>query len=129
MYQQHDAEWIDPEYSSSNILLFNNGNQRTRPYSTVIELNTGQPYSFGEADIVWEYGDSDNEESFFSRNISGAQRLANGDTLICSGTEGRFFEVTPDGEKVWEYTNPYGKTLPNGEYVKDVFRAERYPLN
>ncbi len=129
LYGQHDAKWIDLESSSSNILLFNNGNQRTRPYSTVLELNPGLPYSFDEADIVWEYGDSKDEESFFSRNISGAQRLANGNTLICSGTEGRFFEVTPEGEKVWEYTSPYGNSLPDGKYVKDVFRAERYSLN
>jgi hypothetical protein len=38
--------------------------------------------------------------------ISGAQRLPNGDTLICSGTSGTVFEVTPDKETVWKYVNP-----------------------
>jgi hypothetical protein len=126
LFGQHDAEWIDPESSSSGILLFNNGDPMLRPYSTVLELDTGLPYSFGEAEIVWEYGDSDSEESFFSIGISGAQRLENGNTLICSGGEAWFFEVTPDGEKAWEYMSPYVTSLPNGDHVKDVFRAERY---
>lgn len=36
-----------------------------------------------------------------------AQRLANGNTLICEGDCGRIFEVTSDGELVWEFVNPY----------------------
>ena len=38
--------------------------------------------------------------------ISGAQRLPNGNTLICSGANGTLFEVTPDKEVVWKYVNP-----------------------
>jgi len=125
LYAQHDAKWIYPESASSNIILFNNGNPRLRPYSNVLELKI-YPYSYGEAEIIWEYGSSSEDESFFSSRISGAQRLANGNTLICSGTEGWFFEVTSDGKKIWEYANSYGNFLPNGKYVRDVFRAERY---
>jgi hypothetical protein len=36
----------------------------------------------------------------------GAQRLSNGNTLICSGINGTLFEVTPDKETVWKYVNP-----------------------
>ncbi len=118
LYGQHDVEWIDSNSSSSNILLFNNGHTMIRAYSTVLELDVDIPYSYDEAEIVWEYGDSDDEESFFSERISGAQRLENGNTLICSGVEGWFFEVTADGKKVWEFT--YGGSIP------DVYRAKRY---
>ena len=52
---------------------------------------------------------------FYAKNISGAQRLPNGNTLICQGPDGLFFEVTASGEKVWEY-----------EYPGAVFRVERY---
>ena len=38
--------------------------------------------------------------------ISGAQRLPNGNTLICSGINGTVFEVTPEKEMVWKYVNP-----------------------
>ena len=50
-----------------------------------------------------------------AKNISGAQRLPNGNTLICQGPDGLFFEVTASGEKVWEY-----------DYAGAVFRVERY---
>ena len=56
--------------------------------------------------IVWEYHDQSLFD-FFSPYISGAQRLANGNTLICEGCDGRIFEVTADGQVVWEYVSPY----------------------
>jgi hypothetical protein len=56
--------------------------------------------------LVWEYTDQSLFE-FFSPYISSAQRLANGNTLICEGCHGRIFEVTHEGEVVWEYVSPY----------------------
>jgi hypothetical protein len=56
--------------------------------------------------IVWQYADQ-SIFSFFSAYISGAQRLPNGNTLICEGVHGRIFEVTPECEVVWEYISPY----------------------
>lgn len=55
--------------------------------------------------------------SFHSPFISGAHRMPNGNTFITEGATGRFFEVTPEGEKVWEYYNPYKLTtrLPTGK--------------
>ena len=38
--------------------------------------------------------------------FSGAQRLPNGNTLICSGTDGTLFEVTAEKDIVWKYVNP-----------------------
>ena len=46
-----------------------------------------------------------------------------GNTLICSGANGRFFEVTPENNIVWEYVNPH-KT--NDLFAYTVFRAHRY---
>src|SRR5439155_2484227 len=31
----------------------------------------------------------------------------NGNTLICEGCDGRIFEVTADGQVVWEFVNPH----------------------
>jgi hypothetical protein len=45
--------------------------------------------------------------SFYASYISGALRLPDGNTLICDGVAGRFFEVTPEKVTVWQYTNPY----------------------
>ena len=53
-------------------------------------------------ELVWSY----TEPRFFSTNISGAQRLPNGNTLITEGAGGRLFEVTKEGKIVWEYIYP-----------------------
>jgi hypothetical protein len=46
-------------------------------------------------------------------------------TLINEASFGRFFEVTRDGEIVWEYVNPYFGGSPLAE-TNAVFRALRY---
>ena len=51
---------------------------------------------------------------FFSSFISGAQRLSNGNTLICSGANGTIFEVTPEKAIVWKYVNPVKVDTPLG---------------
>ena len=48
---------------------------------------------------------------FLSSFISSARRLPNGNTLIDEGYDGRFFQVTPKGEIVWEYVSPYFGSL------------------
>jgi hypothetical protein len=59
--------------------------------------------------------------------ISGAERLPNGNTLICEGAKGRVFEVTATHEIVWEYVNPFfASNLRFGDRVNFVFRAHRY---
>jgi len=128
---QHDSKWID----NDTILVFDNGDKRIRPYSRVVELSLPN-YENGAtsstrvlpAQIVWQYppDTSAASDAFFSDHISGAQRLENGNTLICSGTEGRFFEVTPSGETVWEYVNPFTGVGPGGSESNEVFRALAY---
>jgi hypothetical protein len=81
--------------------------------------------------VVWSY-QSKSPQGFFSHIGSGAQRLPNGNTLICAMTEGHFFEVTAEGELVWEYINPVTrdgavKVLPDSlPMTNAVFRAYRY---
>lgn len=131
LFAQHDAKWLD----SGNILIFNNGDRRQRTYSSVDEIippvNAEGHYTlspgaaYGPAAPVWSYK---SPEDFYGVNISGAQRLPNGNTLICEGPSGRFFEVTPGGETVWEYINPFSKRTPRG-MRNEVFRVERYALD
>lgn len=42
------------------------------------------------------------EQSFFSWIMGGQQALPNGNLLITATTRGRVFEVTPEGETVWD---------------------------
>ena len=112
-----DLEW--PHHptvlNNGNILLFDNG--VVREYSRVIELN---PVT---ETIEWEYTDSP-PERFYSRTRGSCQRLPNGNTLICESNDGRTFEVTADGEIVWEWFNPI---TDDGRRVQ-VYRMIRYPV-
>jgi uncharacterized protein (UPF0248 family) len=112
--------------ANGNILIFDNGVHRlddSMPYSRVIEVNPATN------EIVWKYQDSP-AWNFFSPRMGGAQRLLNGNTLITESSFGRFFEVTQEGEIVWEYVNPFfGKPLfggREGSESNQVFRAYRY---
>ena len=107
--------------SSGNLLLFDNGPHRldhTMTFSRVIEVD------LATKQIVWKYQEK-REYEFYSPRISNAQRLPNGNTLVCEGDFGRLFEVTLEGELVWEYVNPYFGEGPNGQNNR-VFRAYRY---
>jgi hypothetical protein len=138
MFKQHDAHWIPGGYlDSGKIMIFNNGQERDTFYSTVdvfqIPDLSNNAYKmtlpYGPNNFSWTYKDSI-PTAFFSIVISGASRLPNGNTLICSGVQGRFFEVTPKKKIVWEYKSP----LVGNEISADgslgngfVFRCSFYP--
>lgn len=117
LFHQHNAHWIPQGLpGAGHVLVFNNGPERPGgPFSSVDELAlpidesghySRQPgTAFGPEQPVWSYS-APKKTDFYSFNISGAQRLPNGDTLICAGTSGTLFEVTPDKEIVWKYVNP-----------------------
>jgi hypothetical protein len=102
---------------SGRVLLFDNGT--LRGYSRVIEVDplTGT--------IEWEYV-ADPPESFSSPYISGAQRLPNGNTLICEGSKQRLFEITRDGEVVWDFINPYVPADSRGAVYRCLRYSEEY---
>lgn len=117
LFGQHCAHWIPPGLpGAGHLLVFNNGmGRRTGSYSSVDEvvlpLNAEGTYdrdeflAFGPDRAAWTYTSPD-KSSFNSMLISGAQRLPNGNTFICSGNQGLLFEVTPTGEIVWVYKHP-----------------------
>lgn len=86
-----------------------------------------QTYGLGTEDDRQLFGPHDGQ--WIAKGLSGAQRLSNGNTLICEGTEGRFFEVTSVGDIEWEYSNPYTTTNLKGDTINQVFRVTRYDLD
>lgn len=82
---------------NGNILIFDNGPKRG--YSRLIELD---PFT---KEMIWQY-EASPPTSFFSGVMGAAQRLPNGNTLITESSKGRVFEITKDGEIVWEFYNP-----------------------
>ncbi|ARN83384.1 ArsR family transcriptional regulator [Methylocystis bryophila] len=135
---QHDAQIIPKGVpGAGNLLVFDNQGAAGYPSvattltggSRVIEIN---PVT---QQIVWQYSAADTGGagwSFRSTHISNARRLPNGNTFIDEGQIGRFFQVTPSGEIVWEYVNPYprrGKDAETGKATINygVYRAQPVP--
>ena len=108
LFWPHTVHWIGPGLpGAGNLLMFNNGLEydgHRRGWSSVVEIAPpaeGRGYRPGEpAEPVWTY-EADPPSVFYSKRLSGAQRLPNGNTLIASGFDGAIFEVTPDGDTVW----------------------------
>ena len=153
LFWPHNPQWIPPGLpGAGNILIFNNGTEFPdfrRGYSSVDEitppvdganyrLNPDQAYAPVES--VWTYTAA-TPSDFFSPYVSGAQRLPNGNTLICDGVHGTLFEVTPAGKTVWKYVNPMtsngplrqGESVPLEQWregrerpANSVYRAYRY---
>lgn len=90
----HDAHVL----ANGNILVFDNGLGRMR--SRVVEMD---PLS---GEIVWQYA-APSPTDFYTVTRGANQRLANGNTLITNSEGGQAFEVTPEGEVVWEFRCPY----------------------
>ena len=122
LFYPHDVQWIPPGMEGAgNLTIFNNGNERpdgkyssieeiTSPLATDGSYTHAEGAAWGPAETVWTYAAGD-RESFFAPFISGAHRLANGNTFATSGPEGRLFEVTPQGETVWNFGNPYSGSV------------------
>jgi len=142
LFQQHNPNWIrDGLPGAGDILIFNNGVGRPGGnYSSIVEivppLETNGTYTlapgsaYGPAAPTWTYTASP-PSSFYAANVSSAQRLPNGSTLIDNGPQGSFFEVNAATQTVWRYVCPLvnGEPLPQGHQppaANQVFRATRY---
>ncbi len=139
LFYQHNAGWLAGEKPGElRVLLYNNGRDRPgEEFSSIDELVLPfdpargfvreKDEAFGPEEVAWTYTEP---AHFFSPFISGVQRLASGNTLVCEGVKGRVFEITRAGEIVWDFWSPLGgdiepsktggKAPPNA-----LFRATR----
>jgi len=136
---QHDAHMIPQGLpGEGNIMVFDNQGAagippiylNMFPGSRVLEIDP-----IGK-EILWQYDASCSGRpfwTFYSSFISSARRLHNGNTLICEGMNGRIFQVTPEGDIVWEYVNPHfgmwadHDVESGGNLSNWVFRAQPIP--
>jgi hypothetical protein len=137
---QHDAHWIGAGLQDSGkVILFNNGVGRAYSSVEIISLPQsapgeyllapGQPYGPAASDFIWT---ANPPGSFFSKIMSSASRLPNGNLLISHGADGYGFEIDGSGQQVWRYQSPVtsqgitpqGTTPAPG--ISTVFRMRRY---
>jgi hypothetical protein len=146
LFYQHDVRWIPEGFpGAGHLMIFDNGRDRPEgPWSLVAEIalplrpdgsyaiEDGLPYAPKDPTWSWKL-----PADHFSPFISGAERLENGNTLVCAGPDGSLLEVTSDGRIVWDYRNPFGGSmrLEDGSSPQPgldqlpyaLFRATRIP--
>lgn len=115
LQRPHDPTFL----AGGHLLLFDNGARRGWSQVLAVEPASGT--------IVWRYRGTP-PESFFSAERGAAQRLAGGDTLITESDAGRVFEVTPDGEVVWELLAPVDRST-DPPRRSTVYRLRRLPYD
>jgi len=128
---QHDPRFIPPgRPGAGNVTVFNNRyvlNSQSAAQELVLPLDAlgnfvlGANGRYGPTQPVWTYA----APGFYSPFVSSAQRLPNGNTLICSGVQDKLFEVRPDGAVVWQHQAP-GVTTPifHTHYVERTLWAD-----
>ena len=139
-------QWIpEGHLGAGNLIVFDNGTEKDRAWSVVKEwwaprdaegnyvLEEGN--RFGPAEPDWSYQAANPTEFFLQLHLGRiGSALTNGNTLVCAGKQGWVFEVTPSGDLVWDWRNPYGLDPEVDEPSDDdsdipstaLFRAERY---
>ena len=134
-YGQHCASWVEPGCpGEGNILVFNNGFGRPGVDYTSIdeieppvdesgnyELTSGEPYE--PEDQIWIY-----DTDFYAWFIGGAQRMPNGNTLICTGPFGKILDVTYDKDIIWQYQNTYPNPSQNNLFDIKYYPPEAPPI-
>ena len=117
------AAYVIPEGypGAGNYLLYDNGMYADTSRAVEFSKNSTTENPI----VVWESCQGAIGRRHYSSFISGAQRLPNGNTLICDGAMGRFFELAAGthDEVVWEFVNPH---VPCKFWNGTVFRANRY---
>ena len=132
-----------------NLVVYDNGGDcgfdrgypsKSRHYTRLVEIE------IKTKKVVWDYTyqprnwvrghvssarDPDRQQ-FLSTAWGSIQRLPSGNTFSLDATKGRLFEITPDGEIVWEYVNPFlsysfEPYVPGAVIDKGVYRCYRVP--
>jgi hypothetical protein len=77
------------------VLVYDNGVDAERTRLVVVDPGTRE--------VVWSWS-ADPPRSFFCPLAGGCERLPNGNILVTNSTGGRAFELTMDGQVVWQTT-------------------------
>ena len=145
LYSQHDVQWIEEDRpGAGSLIVYNNGVGRAGSYSSVDvitpvilggEYQMDAEHRFLPNTPSWSW---DNGAEMYAPFVSGAQRLANGNTLVTYGTNGTLYEVTLNGEIAWTYISPVsnqgiieqGEAMPDGNVfgskANTIFKVRKY---
>lgn len=148
LFNNHDVQWVNeflpanhpyygkfamfnnqagPDYSSFNIM--------TPPWDMYNNQYEMDGDTWGPIDFDVDLTHPDGPQTVYSTGLSSVQVLPNNNMLVCSGRQGYSFELTMDGEIVWEYVTPLiaGQPATQGDTLELnnnlTFRMKRYPAD
>jgi len=133
MLTEHEWPWADHSHApeiqpDGSILVYDNGIYPDRAFSRAVQYELDEEAM--TASIVWEYPGELADDPWFTSFWGDADRLANGNTLITAGTvlefdtQSTLFEVTADGEKVWQVM----VSSPTEDSLAGCYAAERVDI-
>jgi hypothetical protein len=140
LFGPHDISWVPAGYpGEGNFMIFNNGDvtgissveEFIAPSDSAGFYSNPGTLAYGPAVADWIHSEPTNT-LFNSLRLSSAQRMPNGNTLICSGFTGYFSEIDSGSNLVWAYRNPVTGTglLTQGNPVNSgtnsIFSIKRY---
>ena len=147
LFFQHNAHWVNelipfggPHFGE--IVCFNN---RVGPdYSSVEIFESSWNMYLGDYEQFdgrfppFEFENSivhPDTQKMYSNILSSAQVLPNGNIFIVVGRQEYLFELTAEGDVVWEYKIPMRNGMPVSQgddlFINDnfIFKAFKYPVN
>ena len=146
LFGQHNFRWVESGLpDEGSLTVFNNGSNRPDPKFSSVELITPSILEHGTYEIsngqfvvnTQTIYQTNPPESFYSRFMSSAELLQNGNLLINYASFGTYREIDASENVVWEYINPVTErgvlsqgesTIPPEGHEGDnfVFKAEKY---
>ena len=114
----HDVREIPAGFpGAGHLTCYDNGTYISASRAIEIDSATGE--------LVWQSRPrgAGIGRKHYSDFVAGAQRLSRGNTLLCDGANGRFFQITREGQVVWEYVSPM---MPSPMYQGAVFKGHFY---
>lgn len=113
-HRQHESALLP----NGNMIVFDN--RGNKGGSRILEFD---PMT---QQIAWSYA-PENPGDFHSEWCGGLQRLPNGNTLVTETNRGRTFELSPDGDIVWEFINPNQTQSQDMTLVASLWKVTRLP--
>ncbi|WP_276299469.1 arylsulfotransferase family protein [Halorussus lipolyticus] len=126
LYEQHNPTYLESENGTPTVLVADSENDRLVEYAktgTGTENGWTRTWTIGTQGLNWP---------------RDADRLPNGNTMVVDTMHHRVFEVTPEGEVVWEFHAPwapydveritYGDE-PDGPTMQDLGKTGSYNLS
>lgn len=127
---QHDPRFIRPGApGAGNLTVFDNHYtaNTSAVHELVLPLDAAGNFvmnpnrRFGPTAPVWTY----TSPTLYSPIISSAERLPNGNTMICSGLQAQVFEVDASGAVLWRQVFPIGSQLFQAQYTEQTLWIDR----